>query len=209
VSLFAQSVSTPLGPAATRQLKDEGLKHNVPPLGTYIVYAIAMCALTTTMFALEIVRSVLPPAYWGAERVVPFVVLGAVFQGFYFVESTGTWFSMKTRLVPVITATGAIVNVGINIVFVPRYGIMAAAVATAVGYGAMAVLHGWLAHRVHRIPWEYRRWAGVCAIALGAYAAGRWVPFSSSTVAVAVKALLIGVAIAVGGAVAGIRRLRK
>lgn len=208
VGLFAQSVTTPLVPAANRQLKDDRLKQNVPPLGTFTLLAIFVGGLLAAAFAREAIHLMSPPAYWGAERfVVPFVVLGAVFQGVYFVWSTGTWFSMKTRLVPAVTAAGALVNVTMNLVFVPRYGITAAAAATAAAYGVMALLHGWLARRLYPIPWEYRRWASMFVVVVVAYLFTRLAP--EGALGTAAKAVVVIGAAAVAALVADVRRLGR
>ena len=207
VSLFAQSITTPLGPAANRQLKDDALKHNVPPLGTYAFLSIAAAGLVATIFAPDVIRVIAPPSYRGAEGVVPWVVLGAVFQGVYFIWSTGTWFSMKTRLIPVVTAIGAITNLVVNLALVPRFGILAAAIATAAAYGVMAALHGVLAHKMYPIAWEHRRWAAITAIAAAAYACSRVLP--ASNIALVAKGALVIVALVVASAAAGLRRLRK
>jgi hypothetical protein len=54
-------------------------------------------------------------------------------------------------------------------VLVPRYGILAAAWDTVLGFSVLAVLHGIVAARVHRIPWELRRWAKAVVAAAAAY----------------------------------------
>ena len=207
VSLFAQSVTTPLGPAANRQLKDETLKHNVPPLGTYAFLSIAGAGLCSAIFATDVIRVIAPPSYRGGEGVVPWVVLGAAFQGVYYIWSTGTWFSMKTRLIPLVTAMGAITNIAINLVFVPRVGIMAAAIATAAAYGVMAILHGILAHKLHPIAWELRRWASITAIAIAAYITS--LPLPGNVWGLVAKGAILLLALAAASMAAGIRRLRR
>lgn len=207
VSLFAQSITTPLGPAANRQLKDETLKHNVPPLGTYAFLSIALAGLVAAVFAPDVIRVIVPPTYYGAEGIVPWVVLGSVFQGVYFIWSTGTWFSMKTRLIPVVTAIGAVSNLAMNLAFIPRFGILAAAVTTAIAYGLMAALHGLLAHKMHPIRWENRRWAAIALIAVATYMCASLLP--SSPVALVAKGALVMGALGAASAAAGLQRLRK
>lgn len=207
VGLFAQSITTPLGPAANRQLKDPSSAHNVPPLGTYAFVAIAAAALPAAVFADEAIAIIAPPIYRAAAPVVPWVVLGGVFQGAYLILSTGTWFSMKTRWIPAVTALGAIVNVGTNLVFVPRYGILAAAVDTAVAYGVMAVAHALLAHKMHPIKWEAGRWAKIIAVALITYGVSRQLPHSA--IGIGLKVLLVAGALGMMALAAGLRRLRR
>jgi O-antigen/teichoic acid export membrane protein len=159
VSLIASAATTPIAPAANRQLADPVLAKNVPPLGTHALMAVTFVATMMVATARETIAIVAPRAYSEAEAAIPWLVLGSVLQGVYLIWSTGTWYSMKTKAVPLVTLTSAAVNVGLNLLFVPRYGVMAAAVMSAVGYGVSSLLHGALAQKLHPIPWEYSRWA--------------------------------------------------
>ena len=46
------------------------------------------------------------------------------------------------------TGSAAVLNLGLNALLIPRYGMAGAAAATSVGYGSMAVFHFWSARRV-------------------------------------------------------------
>jgi O-antigen/teichoic acid export membrane protein len=203
VSLVASAVTNALGPMANRQLKDPRLAPNVPPLGTYALAAIVAVGLAVALVAREAVALLAPPSYHGAARFVPWVVLGAVFQGVYFVWSTGTWFSMRTGAIPLVTFASAGLNVAINLLLVPRHGALVAAVSTAVAYAAGALLHGALAQRLYPIPWEYRRWGLLLGVGAGCYATGRLLAPAALAPALAVKAALVLVAFPLGLAACG------
>jgi len=176
VSVVAASLGNALSPMANRQLRSPATEANVPPLGTYMLAATSAFALVVAMTSGEVIGIIAPKSYAGASAVAPWAVLGAVLQGVYLVWSIGTWFSMKTKLVPFITAISAALNIGVNLVYVPRYGIMAAAVSTVICYAASAAMGGMLAQRLHPIPWEYRRWALMAAVAFACYALGMALP---------------------------------
>src|SRR5207244_2967333 len=59
--------------------------------------------------------------------------------------------------------------VGLNLLLIPRYGIKAAAWNTVAGFATLALLQGLLAARRYRIAWEYRRWAILTVVGVGAY----------------------------------------
>ena len=44
-----------------------------------------------------------------------------------------------TRWIWVATVVAATINIGLNLLLVPRYGIMVAAITTAIGYGSLLV----------------------------------------------------------------------
>lgn len=189
VSVVGTAVVTPVTAAANRQLGDPETAKNVPPLGTYALLITLVAALLASVNARELVRLLAPSAYGEAVRFVPWVVAGAALQGFYFVWATGTWYSKKTAAIPLVTFACVVVNVSLNLALVPRFGAIVAAVSTAVGYAVAAVLHGVLAHRNHRIPWEYRRWVAMVIAALSSFAATRWLTLGHILVALLVKSV--------------------
>ena len=172
MAIFTNGISSALGPIFISHLKDPDRKSDVPRLGTFAVISFWFLGLATTFLGQGAIRFLTPVAYHGATEVVPWVVLGFTFHGMYMVVSTGTFYSMRTGWIPGVTAVAAITNIGLNLWLVPIYGIMAAAVNTAIGYGVLMILHGYLAHKLYPIPWEYRQWSRVMGAALISFAIG-------------------------------------
>jgi O-antigen/teichoic acid export membrane protein len=187
VSVIAGAVATPITAAANRQLGDPETAKAIPPLGTYALLITVSAALLVSVNAAELVSIFAPSAYGGAAAFVPWVAAGAALQGVYLVWSTGTWYSKKTGAIPLVTLACVVVNLGINLALVPRYGALVAAISTAVAYAVAAVLHGLLAHRNHPIAWEYRRWVSMFIAALVSFAALRWLTFGNVIVALLLK----------------------
>jgi O-antigen/teichoic acid export membrane protein len=159
----------------------------VPSGGTYALLLVVASGTLVTVNARELIRLLAPTSYAGAADVVPWVVAGAVLQGVYLIWATGTWYSKKTAALPVVTVVSALVNIGLNLLFVPRYGVMAAAVTTTIGYLVAALLHGALAQHLHPIPWEYGRWAALFGAAGACLVATRYVHVGNTFVALALK----------------------
>jgi O-antigen/teichoic acid export membrane protein len=169
MSVFTLAMSNALSPIMMRQLKDPESRQHVPPTGTYCLLAVTAVGLAVALFAEEGVELLAPDSYREAETIVPWVVLAYAFQGLYYVWQQGTWYAMKTGWVPVLTLVCAALNVGLNLLLVPRYGIEAAAIVTAISFFALAVSQGLLAQRLHRIPWEYGRWVRLFVAGLASY----------------------------------------
>lgn len=193
VTILTSAISNAFSPMVNRQLKDPETAGNVPRLGTYALAGMVAVSLATAALAREAILIATPPAYHDATRFVPWVVLGSALQGLYFVWSVGTWYSMNTKGIPIITAIGGGANIALNLFLVPRYGVAAAAVNTAVAYAILAGLHGWLAHRLHPIAWEYRRWAVLFAAAIATYGACAFAERLPLVAAIGVKILLLAV----------------
>jgi len=171
VGIFLGAVSIALFPIVNRKLAEKDPHNEVPVLGSVVVVACTFASLlAATMFPPFLALAV-PHAYDGAGAVVPWIALGFFFQTLYLIWSQGTFFSRKTGAVALVTFAGAAVNIGLNLVFVPRFGYLVAAVTTAVGYAVMAGLHGLLSRKLHPIPWEHGRTVRIALAALITYAA--------------------------------------
>ena len=54
-------------------------------------------------------------------------------------------------------ALGALVNIGTNLLWIPRWGMMGAALATLAAYAAMALFLYFLGRKLYPIPYEWKR----------------------------------------------------
>jgi len=85
--------------------------------------------------------SLLSDAYAGATTSIPWLVLGYVFLGFYMIPMN--FISMvlgRTTFVWIFTFCAAATNIGAIYLLVPDYGILGAAVASAIGYFVLVIL---------------------------------------------------------------------
>ena len=85
--------------------------------------------------------------YAEAVNVLPPVVMGAAFQFLYNLYVSLEQFAKKTVGMAFGTMMAALINLGLNWLFIPRYGYIAAAYTTLVGYACLLVIHYFLAKR--------------------------------------------------------------
>ena len=72
-----------------------------------------------------VIRSIAAnPAYLEAGSAIPWLVLGMFARGFYFVFVMAIYYSKNVKWLPIITVISALVNIALNLVFVPQYGYM-------------------------------------------------------------------------------------
>ena len=70
--------------------------------------------------------------------IVPIVLLGYLFNGIYYNFQAGIYIEEKTKFFPIVTGAGAVVNVIVNLLLIPVFGIIGAAIATLAAYMVMA-----------------------------------------------------------------------
>jgi O-antigen/teichoic acid export membrane protein len=140
-------------------------------LATYYVVVAGVVAVALAAFAAPIVALVSPPEYASAAGVVPLIVLAYGLQGLYLLTITGMGVTKKTAPLAWISAAGAAVNIGLNLLLVPEYGMKAAAAMTAVAYALMVYGSWHYSQRVYAIDYDWGRIARVLALGVAAVAA--------------------------------------
>ena len=193
--LAVNALNRAFTPAITLHLKDAEARRQVPALGTWWVVALTWALTALAVFGGDAIRLLTPATYHGAARVVPWIAFGFLAFGLYTVVTQGTWFSMRTRMIPFFTVVAGAVNVGLNILLIPRFGFVAAGWTTLISFAVLAVLQGWHARRLHRIDWEYARWLKVLAAGAACFAAAAAVTGTDTTAGgLVVKAALVAFA---------------
>ena len=205
VSLVAASINSAVSPMVLGQLKSDRTDE-VPVLGTYALAAIAFVCLGTSVLGGDAIHLLVPKRFYGAAAFIPWVALGNGFLGVYFIWSLGTWFSMRTMWIPISTAAAFALNIGLNLWLIPRYGAYAAAVTTCVSYLALALFHGALASMLHRVDWEYGRWARLVIVGLACFALARALMAGSLWLRILIHTVVVFFLFPLGLAVSGFVR---
>jgi len=150
---------------------------------TFLTVALLFVYLGVSFLAEELVSIPLPgdrfliaPSYWLGLTIIPVALLGYVFQGWYYHFSAGAYIKKKTTYFITCTLVGSALALTINIVMVPKYGMLAAAWATTTSYAVMAVLLFVLIRRKYTVPYEWARIFSIVLLAIGLYTAWSQVP---------------------------------
>ena len=105
--------------------------------------------------------------YWMGLSVVPFLLMAYWFQGWYVNFSAGIFISEKTKKLAQITLIGAGVTILINLILVPRMGMMGSAVATVTSYTVMAFYIYHYSQKAFQVPYDILSGISVIVIASG------------------------------------------
>lgn len=99
-----------------------------------------LLAFLVVMGYMDILRHIIGHDYWIGLRVVPIVMAGGIMTGIYF--NLSFWYKLidKTIWGAYFSGIGCAVIIGINVIFVPRYGYMACAWAGFLGNATAMVL---------------------------------------------------------------------
>lgn len=154
-------------------------------------YFCLVVMLALSVFAREIVQLLAGAEFHEAYRVIPLVAFGYVFFSMHDHLKIPVLVTGRTREIPIVYASGALFNVVINCLLVPRYGARGAAAAT-LGTFMLFAAFGFLRYRrFYPIPFPWAEIGRTMLVAIGCFAIGEAIPDHPLAVAVMAKAAVV------------------
>jgi len=173
--VFLQFAFRTAWPAFAYSIKsDDEAKQTYAWVLTYLTLITCWISLALGVLSPWLARLLTKPEFYGGARVVSLLAFAGVAFTAYTVVAIGVGRARKTQFNWVVTGVAAALNIGMNFVLVPRYGMIGAAISTAAAYSAMFVLMTLNAQRVFPTPYQWRRVATAAGVAVALDVAGEW-----------------------------------
>ena len=115
---------------------------------------ICIVCIIGCLWSREIILFMLPDSYRPAIDIIPVILCSFIFQGIYYFHVNPIFYYKKTKLLPIITGLSGVLNIVLNILFIPKYGIIAAAYTTMVSYLLMAILVSFISKKIFNPKYE-------------------------------------------------------
>ncbi|MBN1503771.1 MAG: oligosaccharide flippase family protein [Candidatus Eisenbacteria bacterium] len=147
---------------------------------SYLTAVCCFASLLMALFAREVIAIIAAPEYAGAHRVLPPVLLGYTFWVVSIILDAGIYITRRTAWKPLLLAAGAGTNVVLNLLLIPKFGMMGAAYATAAGFFVFVVCTAAVSLRLYPVQYEWGRVLLCIAGAAGLYAVSVVVPLRGS-----------------------------
>ncbi len=132
--------------------------------------------LTLAVFSPEIVRFMVGPRFAGCQEVIPVVALAYVFYGLGYFAETGMFLRDRTKLVGLLGACAAVLNLGLNYFLISRFGMMGAAWATLLSFAALALGSYILSESVYPLNLGMERVLAALGLGIALYWTSRAAP---------------------------------
>ncbi|MED4206631.1 lipopolysaccharide biosynthesis protein, partial [Neobacillus mesonae] len=100
------------------------------------------------MISPELVKLMADKSYWEGLYLVPWIFMGYYFVFLYALEVNVEYASKRTGMIATGTIISALINIVLNMIFVPIYGYMAAAVTTLISYVVLFIFHYVITSRI-------------------------------------------------------------
>ena len=159
LNLFMNAMQQIWTPHATEiyETKPETVPHVYGQFLTYILLVFGVLCVLMTVAAREIVQLLSSSEYYGASIAVGPLALGFLFYASAQVTYLGVTLLKKRRALATIPWIAALVNIGANLLLIPRFGFVAAAWSTALAYAVLTVSYALASRRYFAIAYEMRR----------------------------------------------------
>jgi len=170
LTLLCMMVNLAAYPIALRALREHGATAARSRLREQ---AAALMGLTLpalvgiTVLAPALARTLLGSAFHAdATRLMPIVALGVFFGGFkaYYFD-TAFHFGERTSEIVRVGVVAGLLNIGLNLAWIPRHGADGAAWATVVAYVVACGVSAWRGRAVFALPLPWVAWLKVALVA--------------------------------------------
>lgn len=158
---------------------------------TYYVTVLGALSLVLSVLAKEFLVIFTTPAFYTASIVVPFIVISYTLYGVVFMTNSGLETRNKVSLMTPAILLSAFLNLGLNFLLIPNYGMLGAAWATLISYATLAVGILFVNLRIWYIPYEYARILKYILTWLGIYLVSTYVATPYLWLDICLKLLLL------------------
>jgi O-antigen/teichoic acid export membrane protein len=171
ITLFVQAFRMGAEPFFFRQAQGQQPQKVYARVMKFFVIAVCFMFLFVALF-IDIWKYFIHEDYWSGLKVVPVLLLANMFLGIYYNLSIWYKLSNKTIAGAWITVLGAVITLGINYLFIPRFSYAACAWATFFCYGTMMVVSFTWGQKNYRVPYAWRKLVAyilICVCLYGFY----------------------------------------
>jgi O-antigen/teichoic acid export membrane protein len=147
--------------------------------------------LLLTLFATPLIEVFATPAYLPAGRVLALAGLSSVASGAYYIVATGVNLAGKTAHIGWTTVVAAIVSIALNVLLIPTWGVLGAAVAGLIANLIPVALLYMVAQRLYRVPYDLPRVVALAGISAALLLAATLLQGPSFAVDLALRGALL------------------
>ncbi|MDP3790115.1 MAG: polysaccharide biosynthesis C-terminal domain-containing protein, partial [Candidatus Omnitrophota bacterium] len=158
---------------------------------TYFIFSSMVLFLACSIFSKEILRMFTSAPYFAAYRVVPLIALSYVLYGIYGYMLSGLTITKKIHLQPFIFLGAAALNVLMNMLLIPGFGMMGAAFSAAASYVVIAAATYYCAQKFYPIPIELKRLFKILAASAAVYLLTFFTDFKNLALSFAYKSVVL------------------
>jgi O-antigen/teichoic acid export membrane protein len=145
-------------------MNEEGAVEYYSRVLTYILFVSMFFALCVASVAGDGLTLFSLRGYWAAATIIPLLGLATVLDSASRVLNVGITLKKRTIYAPVVIVIALALNIGLNFLLIPRYGIMGATIATLLSYVVFCALRYWASNLFFKVKYEWGRVFTILAV---------------------------------------------
>lgn len=140
LNIFISSINSSFIPWTYKMMKENKYR-KIGEKAEKLLLVGGICSLLFILCSPEIIKIMAPPGYYKAIYIIPPVVLGTYFTFIFTFFANIEFYYKKTNYVMVGSLICAVLNILLNLVLIPKYGMIAAGYTTMLSYFCMIIIH--------------------------------------------------------------------
>ena len=183
--------SQALLPSTYKEYKRPGDTRYYSKLMTYMCFVLIWGGLALSLFSDIIVSIMGQNKFNGAGIFVPIIILAYVFSSMRNVAFVGIMLSEKTVYIGILTVAAGALNVILNLLFLPKYGVITAAYTTLIAFVLFFFASKIIADKYYKITYESLKLIKLFFVGIGLYALSGFIKTNFVIADVLIKIILI------------------
>jgi O-antigen/teichoic acid export membrane protein len=170
-------------------MKEDNAKQVYADVMKYFILFGLTIFLGVTLFA-DIVKYFIGPDYWAGLFILPIVLIANLLLGVTF--NLSIWYKLNdmTRFGAYIGLSGAAVTILANVLLVPKFSYLGAAIGHLSAYMVMVVLSYYWGQKYYRINYQMGRIGFYTVLAIGLFLAGYFMPVEGRILSLGINLVL-------------------
>ena len=192
MTLFIQMFRYAAEPFFFAQVKQDNAKQVYADVMKYFILFGLLIFLGVTLFADE-VKYFIGPAYWEGLFILPIVLLANLLLGITF--NLSIWYKLNdmTWYGAYIGLSGAAVTILANVILVPRFSYLGAAIGHLSAYVVMVILSYIWGQKYYRIEYQKSRIGFYTLLTIGLFLVGYYLPIGNRALSFFINLVLFSI----------------
>jgi O-antigen/teichoic acid export membrane protein len=131
--------------------------------------------------------------YHEALRIVPWMLMGFLFQGIFYTQSLWYKLTDQTRYGAIFSVIGGIITLAINVLFIPKIGYMASAIGFFTSSVIISLISWYYGQKYFPVHYDLRKIGSYFLVAISLFVIGTNILFDNLLVNYGFRTLLFSI----------------
>ncbi len=156
MTMFIQAFRYAADPFFFSSSAKKDAKHLYSESMKYFIITGLIIFIGVVMF-IDVIKYFIDERYWDGLAIIPLVLLANLMLGIFY--NLSVWYKIndKTKFGALLAIIGSIITLGINFIFIPKYGYYACAVAKLLSYLSMVIISYLISRKYYLIKYNFKK----------------------------------------------------